>query len=134
MSKGYAFHLGSGILVAVLVTVILTLALSACVLLLSVPVSYVTVANQLIKVLSVFCAVLFLRKREEGRCLSFGIMVGGGYIALGIFIYCAVSGRLLPLFSIAAELALGVISGLLSGIAVSHLPEKALNKRKRRRN
>ena len=48
-----------------------------------------------------------------------GLIVGGGYMALGIALYCAFEGTLLPISVIAGDLALGLISGFLSGLLAS---------------
>ena len=134
MSKSFCVHVLFAAVISALVSVALTLLLSVGVLFLDLSEGMITALNQLTKVFSVLLSVLILRKKEEGRELAFGVSVGLVYILLGLGIFCAFEGRLLPLFTVGAELALGLVSGFLSGLCARHIPEKAVKTRKRRRN
>ena len=133
MEKRFFLHVLYGALIAAVTTVLLSLGLSVCVLFFDVTDGFVTICNQFIKVSSILLSVLLLKKKEPESEVPFGLAVGSLYIFLGISVFCALEGRLLPIFTVAAELALGLISGLLSGIAVSRLPQKGTKTRLRRR-
>ena len=78
----------------------------------------ITPVNQVLKVASVLAGTLAAAQGGiRGWCA--GLIVGGGYMALGIALYCAFEGTLLPISVIAGDLALGLISGFLSGLLAS---------------
>ena len=78
----------------------------------------ITPVNQVLKVASVLAGTLAAAQGEI-RLWCAGLIVGGGYMALGIALYCAFEGTLLPISVIAGDLALGLISGFLSGLLAS---------------
>ena len=100
-----------GILIAAATSVVL-------VLLFDLGAEVITPVNQVLKVASVLAGTLAAAQGEI-RLWCAGLIVGGGYMALGIALYCAFEGTLLPISVIAGDLALGLISGFLSGLLAS---------------
>ncbi len=107
-----------GILIAAATSVVLVLLFACAVLLFDLGAEVITPVNQVLKVASVLAGTLAAAQGGiRGWCA--GLIVGGGYMALGIALYCAFEGTLLPISVIAGDLALGLISGFLSGLLAS---------------
>lgn len=107
-----------GILIAAATSVVLVLLFACAVLLFDLGAEVITPVNQVLKVASVLAGTLVAAQGGiRGWCA--GLIAGGGYMALGIALYCAFEGTLLPISVIAGDLALGLISGFLSGLLAS---------------
>ncbi len=80
--------------------------------------------NQFIKVGSILSGTLFAC---HGPLKGYraGPLLGLLYMALGVGLYCAFDGRLLPMTVIAGDLGLGAAAGLLSGLLASTMKKDA---------
>ena len=82
--------------------------------------NWITPVNQFIKVGSILVGTLWACKGPL-RGYQYGPLLGLAYMALGVGLYCALDGKLLPLTVILGDLALGAASGFLSGLLASAL-------------
>jgi len=82
--------------------------------------NWITPVNQFIKVGSILAGTLWACKGPL-RGYQYGPLLGLAYMALGVGLYCALDGKLLPLTVILGDLALGAASGFLSGLLASSL-------------
>ena len=63
-------------------------------------------------------------KRHILKIFTFGMLsdlVGAAYMLLGVILYCAFSGELLPAAAVLGDAALGCAAGLLSGMLAGTL-------------
>lgn len=112
--------LARGALISALATAVLVLFFSVLVLLLDLGGSVITPVNQVIKVVSILAGT-FAASTGRVRGWVAGLIVGGAYMLLGIVLYCAFAGRLLPVLVMAGDLGLGLAAGLLSGMLAASL-------------
>lgn len=110
-----------GVLFAAVLSAALILLFALFVLLFDLGVGIVTSVNQVIKVLSILFGTLVAAKGNTLRGYAAGLAVGGAYMALGIALYCAFSGELLPFAAMAGDLGLGLAAGFLSGLLAGSL-------------
>ena len=82
--------------------------------------NWITPVNQFIKVGSILAGTFWACKGPL-RGYQYGPLLGLAYMALGVGLYCALDGKLLPLTVILGDLALGAASGFLSGLLASSL-------------
>lgn len=110
-----------GVLFAAVLSAALILLFALFVLLFDLEIGIVTSVNQIIKVLSILFGTLVAAKGNALRGYAAGLAVGGAYMALGIALYCAFSGELLPVAAMAGDLGLGLAAGFLSGLLAESL-------------
>ena len=105
-----------GILIAAATSVVLVLLFACAVLLFDLGAEVITPVNQAPKGGVGAGGNAGRSAGGDSPIWCAGLIVGGGYMALGIALYCAFEGTLLPISVIAGDLALGLISGFLSGL------------------
>lgn len=110
-----------GVLFAAVLSAALILLFALFVLLFDLEIGIVTSVNQIIKVLSILFGTLVAAKGNALRGYAAGLAVGGAYMALGIALYCAFSGEMLPVAAMAGDLGLGLAAGFLSGLLAGSL-------------
>ncbi|MGI5884424.1 MAG: TIGR04086 family membrane protein [Candidatus Spyradocola sp.] len=110
-----------GVLFAAVLSIALILLFALLVLLFDWGTGVVSSGNQIVKVLSILFGTLVAAKGNALRGWAAGLAVGGAYMALGIALYCAFSGELLPLAVMAGDLGLGLAAGFLSGLLAASL-------------
>ena len=103
-----------GLAASLIATLMLVFVFAVIVLLCDLGRNVITPVNQVIKVLSILVGTLVAAKRMRGW--QAGLLVGGGYMALGVILYCAFAGQILPAAAIAGDMALGCAAGFLSGM------------------
>ena len=109
-----------GALISILVTAVLVLVFSVLVLLMDLGGKVITPVNQVIKVVSILAGT-FAASTGRVRGWVAGLIVGGAYMLLGIVLYCAFAGRMLPVLVMIGDLGLGLAAGLLSGMLAASL-------------
>lgn len=109
-----------GALISMLVTAVLVLVFSVLVLLMDLSGKVITPVNQVIKVVSILAGT-FAASTGRVRGWVAGLIVGGAYMLLGIVLYCAFAGRMLPVLVMIGDLVLGLAAGLLSGMLAASL-------------
>ena len=109
-----------GALIALVATAVLVLGFAVLVLLMDLGGSVITPVNQVIKVVSILAGT-FAASTGRVRGWVAGLIVGGAYMLLGIVLYCALAGRMLPIAVMAGDLGLGLAAGLLSGMLAASL-------------
>lgn len=117
--RSVQMQLACGAAVSVAVTLAAVVVFAAAVLLCDLKSSVITPVNQVIKVVSILCGTLAAAKSVKGW--QAGLFVGAAYMALGVILYCAFAGKMLPPAVIAGDMALGCAAGLLSGMLAGTL-------------
>lgn len=110
-----------GVLLAVVVSIVLVLLFALLVLFFDPGMGVVRAGNQVIKVLSILLGTLFAAKDRRFRGVAAGLFVGGAYMALGLALYCAFAGEILPPAAMLGDLGLGLAAGFLSGLLAGSL-------------
>ena len=103
-----------GVVTAAAATAVLVLVFAVLVMLFDWGSSVITPVNQVIKVLSILAGTFAAARGMRGW--KAGLAVGSVYMLLGIVLYCAFAGKLLPWVVMAGDMALGGAAGLLSGM------------------
>lgn len=103
-----------GAAIAAVTSVLLVLVFAILVLLFDWGNAVITPVNQVIKVLSILTGTLAAASGMRGW--KAGMCVGAVYMLLGIILYSAFAGKLLPWAVIAGDMVLGCAAGLLSGM------------------
>lgn len=109
-----------GLLFSIVVSALLVLLFSLAVLLMDLGPEVITPVNQIIKVVSILAGVL-VASRGSLRGWVAGLICGAAYMVLGIVLYCAFSGQLLPPVVMAGDIGLGLAAGFLSGLLAGSL-------------
>lgn len=109
-----------GLLVSVIGSALLILLFAIIVLLMDLGASVITPVNQVIKVLSILAGT-FVACQGGIKGWIAGLCIGGAYMLLGIILYCAFAGEILPPLVMAGDLGLGLISGFLSGLLAASM-------------
>ena len=103
------------VIVALILSLVLILLASFIVKLANIDTKYLSIINQIIKGVSVLVACLICLKTPSGGWAR-GIIVGIIYIALAFVVFSLLNGKFVFDLSIVNDLAIGSITGLLSGI------------------
>lgn len=103
------------IVIALIFSLILILLASLIVKLANIETSYLPIINQVIKGVSILASCLICLKTPSGGWAR-GIIVGVVYIALAFVVFSLLNGGFTFDLSIINDLAIGSITGLISGI------------------
>jgi putative membrane protein (TIGR04086 family) len=109
-----------GLLVSVIVSALLVLLFALLVLLFDLGDGVITPVNQVIKVCSILAGT-FVAAQSGMKGWIAGLCLGGAYMLLGIFLYCAFAGEILPPLVMAGDLGLGLAAGFLSGLLAASM-------------
>ena len=112
--KSAGMQLVGGLVVSLIATLVMVFAFAAAVMLFDLGEGVITPVNQVIKVVSILAGTMVAAKGMKGWLA--GLTVGAAYMLLGVILYCAFSGELLPAMAMLGDLALGCAAGLLSGM------------------
>ena len=117
--KTPVMQLAGGLAVSLVATLVLVFAFAVLVMLLDIGGEVITPVNQVIKVLSILSGTMVAARKMKGWLA--GLAVGAVYMLLGVLLYCAFSGELLPAAAVLGDAALGCAAGLLSGMLAGTL-------------
>lgn len=113
-TRPVSVQLLGGLAASLITTLLAVLVFAVIILVFDFGSAVITAVNQVIKVISILCGTLIASRRMKGW--KAGLCVGAAYMTLGVILYCAFSGELLPVAAIAGDMALGCASGLLCGM------------------
>ncbi len=103
------------IILALIFSLVLILAASLIVKLANIETDYLPIINQVIKGVSILAACLICLKTPTGGWAR-GIIIGIIYIALAFVVFSLLNGKFTFDLSILNDLAIGSVTGLISGI------------------
>lgn len=115
----------SALVVSVIVSLILVLLSAMILKLFSLDVSYVTVINTVIKIISVMIAVLLCFKTPSDGWIR-GVITGLLFALLSHVVYGAISSDMSITVGFFADLGLGIISGLVAGIIAVNVKKRSV--------
>ena len=119
--KQYEFKSLKGAILALLITVFCVLILALVVKGTDISDETISALNQAIKIVSIFAgAFAAARGAMEKQALAGGL-AGGIYIVLGYLTFSLIEGRFGDILLLFADLAMGVIIGMLTGIIFGKL-------------
>lgn len=114
----YVFEIIKAVIIAVIISLIGILIAALAIKYFSISTDYITIINSVIKIVSIFLAcVISLRLPKDGWVR--GIIVGIIFIIVAFFLYSALSGIFEIGISLLYDVAIGSVTGLISGIFVS---------------
>ena len=112
---GKVAELIKALVLSVIITLVLILAAALVIKLFNVPSDYIPIINQIIKSVAILVgALVFLR--ENGGGFIRGIILGVAYTIVTYLIFSAMNGSFGLSLSVLNDLALGAVSGFISGI------------------
>lgn len=118
--KSYVFEMLKALIVALIITLVLVLAAALIIKLFNLPTESISIVNQVIKGVSIFVsALLCLRLKNCGFIR--GIILGILYIALSYVVFSLFNGEFLFGINLLNDVALGAVTGLISGIIAVNL-------------
>lgn len=103
------------IILALIFSLVLILLASFIVKLANIETNYLPIINQIIKGVSILAACLLCLKTASGGWAR-GIIVGVIYIAFAYVLFSLLNGKFTFDLSIVNDIAIGAITGLISGI------------------
>ena len=103
-----------GSLIATLLTILFVLVFALLARLFSLSSNVIPVVNQIIKVISVFIAVMLAVKTPSAGYLK-GLAIGFGFVVLSTLIFCLLGGEF-NFGGILIDLAISCVVGLIAGI------------------
>ena len=118
--KNYFFEIIKALIVALILTMLLVLASALIIKLFNIPSSYISVFNQVIKGVAIFVSALVSLKLPVGGYAR-GIILGVLYIALAFVVFSLFNGSFTFSMSLLNDIALGAVTGLVSGIIAVNL-------------
>ena len=122
--KQYEFKSLKGAILSLLITVFSVLILALVVKGTDISDETISALNQAIKIISVFAgAFAASRSAAEKQALAGGLS-GGIYIVLGYLTFSLIDGKFGDILLLFADLAMGVIIGMLTGIIFGKLLTK----------
>lgn len=117
---GKIAELIKALVLSVIVTLALILVAALVIKIAAVPSGYIPIVNQIIKSVAILIgALVFLR--EKGGGFIRGTILGIAYIAVTYLIFSAMNGSFEVSISLLNDLALGALSGFISGIIAVNL-------------
>lgn len=126
-----------GAILALMITIFSVLILAIVVKNTDMPDETITVMNQVIKIISIFAGAFVASRGIENGHMSAGALAGGIYIVLGYLIFSLLEGRFGDILLLFADLAMGTLIGMLTGIIFGRLlgpsPEKTAVKKHAKR-
>ncbi len=122
--KQYEFKSLKGALAALLVTVFSVLILAVAVKGTSITDETISALNQAIKIVSIFVGAFVASRGAKERQALAGGLAGGIYIVLGYLTFSLIEGRFGDILLLFADLAMGVVIGMLTGIIFGKLLAK----------
>ena len=114
------FEVIISVTVAVIISLILILLAAFIIKIFNIPTSAIAILNQVIKGLSVLVACMFCLKQPVNGWLK-GIIVGFFYIVIAFVIFSLLGGGFEWSLKILNDLAIGCVTGLLSGIIAANI-------------
>jgi len=117
--KSSVLEVTKALVLALVFTLALILVFALIIQWCNVPSGWITPVNQVIKVLSILSGTMVAARKIKGWLA--GLIVGAAYMLLGVILYCAFSGELLPAAAVLGDAALGCAAGLLSGMLAGTL-------------
>ena len=119
--KQYEFKSLKGAVLALLITVFCVLVLALVVKGTSISDETISALNQAIKIISIFAGAIVASRGATERHALAGGLAGGIYIVLGYLTFSLIEGRFGDILMLFADLAMGVIIGMLTGIIFGKL-------------
>lgn len=110
-----------GAVFALLITVFCVLILALVVKNAEISDETITMLNQAIKIISIFAGALVATRGLKKGHLGAGALAGGIYIVLGYLTFSLIQGRFGDILLFFADLAMGVVIGMLTGIIFGRL-------------
>lgn len=114
------FEVAIAVVVAVILSLLLILLAALLIKLCNIPTSAIAIINQVIKGVSVLVACLLCLKQPVNGWLK-GIIVGFFYIAIAFVMFSLLGGGFEWSLKILNDLAIGCVTGLLSGIIAANI-------------
>lgn len=113
--RGYVFEIVKANIIALTLAVVLILLSALAVKLFNAPDGVVPILNQVIKSASVFFGCLFSFKKPNNGWLR-GIICGFTFVWLSFLVFSSLENKFVFGLSLLNDCALGMISGMISGI------------------
>ena len=112
------FSILKGVLIASLASLVLMFLLALAARFINISDGVITAANQVIKVVSILLGT-FIALRDGGTGYITGLVIGFGYMALGLILFMAFAQTLLGTASLLGGLGLGAMAGLFGGMLLA---------------
>lgn len=109
------FEVLKAVILALIFSLVLILLASLIVKFANIETNYLPIINQVIKGVSILCSCLLCLKTPSGGWVK-GIIIGLLYIALAYVLFSLLNGKFVFDLSLVNDLAIGSVSGLISGI------------------
>lgn len=118
--SSYVFEMFRALIVALIITLALVLIAALVIKLFNIPTDYIGIINQVIKGVSIFLSALICLKKKSGGFIR-GIILGLTYILLSYVVFSLFNGAFSFGISLLNDVALGAVTGLISGIIAVNL-------------
>ena len=119
-NNSYVLEMLKALVVALIISLALILLAALIIKIFNIPSNYIAIINQVIKSLSVLIAALICFRLPNNGWLR-GIIFGILYIALAFVVFSLLDGEFKFGLSLLNDVAIGSISGLISGIIAVNL-------------
>lgn len=113
--KSVILEIIKSVIVAIIISLVALLIMALFIKLLSIDSKYISIINQIIKGVSIFAACLICVKIPVNGWIK-GIVIGICYILLAFIVFSLLDGKFKFGLNILNDVALGAITGLISGI------------------
>ena len=111
-------------LIGVIVSILLVLLFAFVLKFVDLSSGTIAIVDQIIKILSVFVAVLLFNKNNEGNLLLKGIIVGAVYSILTFIVFSILNGGFNIGFGIFTDVVFSALTGGISAILINILKHK----------
>lgn len=123
ISNSYALEIIKAIVIAILISLVSILIMAFAIKIFNIPTTIIPIINQVIKGLSILLACLFSLKLPNNGWLR-GIFVGILYVIIAFVIFSLLDGKFVFGLNCLNDIAIGSISGLISGIISVNIRKK----------
>ena len=119
--KGDIMRSVKGAVTALVITVAAVLVLAMVVKQTGMSDEVISAVNQIVKVVCIFLAALIATRGQPESAIAAGAMSGAMYIVLGYLSFSLIEGNFGDILLMFADLAMGVIIGMLTGVIFGKL-------------
>ena len=113
--NGKIVEIVKALVLSVIITLVLILVAAFAIKIFNVPSDYIPIVNQIIKSVAILVGALVFLRQKGGGFIR-GIILGVAYTIATYLIFSAMNGSFAFSLSLLNDLALGAVSGFISGI------------------